>query len=65
MTAPSFERIVHPSRRSAAGRRIRAHLAARTTMIGTSVRAARALDGVVSPSAQLRVMERFVCSIAR
>ena len=61
MTALSLERIVHP-RRSATPR-IRTALSAGTTMIGQSIRAAQEMDAVVSPGAQLRVMERFAARI--
>ena len=60
MTALSLERIVRP-RHSAP--RNRTGFIAATTMIGTSIRAAQEMDAVVSPGAQLRVMERFAARI--
>jgi hypothetical protein len=65
VTALSIERLVHPTRRSAAAPRIRAGLIVRATTIGKSVRAAQAFEAAVSPTAQLRVMERFAASIDR
>ena len=61
MTALSLERIVRP--RHSAARRTRHGFTAATTMIGTSIRAAQEMDAVVSPGAQLRVMERFAARI--
>jgi hypothetical protein len=61
MTALSLERIARP--RHAAARRTRTSLTARTIMIGKSIRAAQEFDNVVSPGAQLRVMERFAARI--
>ena len=61
MTALSLERIVHPRRPVTP--RIRTVLSAGTTMIGQSIRAAQEMDAVVSPGAQLRVMERFAARI--
>jgi hypothetical protein len=63
MTALSLERIVHPRPRRSAAPRLRTVLSARTTMIEQSIRAAQELDAVVSPGAQLRVMERFAARI--
>jgi hypothetical protein len=57
MTALSLEHLVHPRRAGAP--RTRTAFISRSTLIGESIRAARDLDNVVSPHAQLRVMERF------
>jgi hypothetical protein len=61
MTALSLERIARP--RHSAARATRTSFTARTTMIASSIQAARELDNVVSPAAQLRVMERFASRI--
>ena len=61
MTALSLERIVRP--RHSAAARTHSGFTAATAMIGTSIRAARELDAVVSPAAQLRVVERFAARI--
>jgi hypothetical protein len=63
MTALSLERLVHPRR--ATTPRTGTAPTTRTTLIGESIRAARDIDNVVSPSAQLRVMERFAARIDR
>ena len=63
MTALTLERLVRPSR-SAVAPRIGSVLTARTTMVGRSIQAARELDNAASPTARLRVLERFSSSIA-
>ena len=61
MSAVTFERIIHPRR--PATTRWRAALLASVTLVAQSVRAARELDAIVSPDAQLRVVQRFASRI--
>ncbi len=63
MTAVSLERIIRPRR--SAGPDLRSVLTARATLVVQSVKAARELDAVVSPGAQLHVVERFAARIDR
>jgi hypothetical protein len=60
MTSLSLERLVHPLRATTPRT---GTLTDRTTLIAESIRAAREFDNVVSPGAQLRVMERFAARI--
>ena len=62
MTALSLERLVHPRRTTAP--RARTFLTTGGTMVVQSIRAAREFDTVVSPDAQVRVLERFATRIA-
>lgn len=57
MTTLTLERLI-PQRPSATPP-LGTTVAARTALIIESVRAARALDSVVSPKAQKRILERF------
>ena len=61
MSAVTFERIIHT--RGPSAPRMRAALMTSAALVAQSVRAARELDAVVSPGAQLRVAQRFASRI--